>query len=932
MHFSQFSIVKKLLILLSIGVLVTLIPFVLIMTSIVKPKIQSQSLLDVKYSSEKLKLEIEHTVHDTERLVKSLAALGEQWNQDFDQDKADLHNFLNVVLEDDVIAGGGIWPEPFVYDKDKVLRAFFWTRDKQKNFVFVDDYNKQGRGNYQDEAWYKPLKEQGEAKVVWSEPYIDPHTKVLMITASVGMYDQKRFIGVATIDLSLMGVNRLLLEETSIFKGYVLLLNSKQQLIAYQGLNKIDVDDDLIDNLLLEQKSDTEIYKYSNDSILGEDAKITLLELDNIHWQLVLVLPNSYIYRNIEQVLKNVVLAILLIVILMLSLPYIILQKILVKPIQKLSEELSEIKDQDNERRYLNVEGADELSSLAKSFNLNARMAYRAQDKQLETNIFISKEIERKTAELQAEEEMFEILFEEAADGILLIKNSKFIRCNQTVVKMLRYENAQELLNAHPSELSPEFQADGRGSKEKADEMMRIAILNGSHTFEWIHQRADGEDFPALITLTNIKLKHEDIIHVTWRDITQEASLKVEMEIKNIAYKKLAESLEEEVEERTYELSNALRSKSDFLANMSHEIRTPMNAILGFIDILSKNEKDTARIEQFGMIKESGKTLLSIINDILDFSKMESGKMSIEYAIFETCKPFEQLVDFYQEKAHEKSIELQMNACPEMPSHAMGDVVRIKQVVTNLLSNAIKFTPNFGSIEISIEYLEVEKSFAFVIKDSGVGIKEEALEKIFSPFEQEDVSTTRKFGGTGLGLAISSNLVELMEGEISVESELDVGTSFRVVLPLFKEDIASDALEVVEELDDELEFLGDVLVVEDNKANQMLMKLLLLDRGLMCDIAEDGLIALRMCKIKKYDLILMDENMPNMNGIEATKNLREDNIYKNATTPIIAVTANALNGDKERFLNVGMDEYISKPIDHKELDRVLSLYLERDES
>ncbi len=525
--------------------------------------------------------------------------------------------------------------------------------------------------------------------------------------------------------------------------------------------------------------------------------------------------------------------------------------------------------------------------------------------------------VDEKTNELRAQKEMFETLFQKSYDGILLLENKTFVECNDAIVRMLGYPKKEELLQKHPSELSPKYQADGRLSSEKAEEMMQLCLQNGAHNFEWIHQKANGINFWCDVTLTHLTFHNKDIIHAIWRDISKQKAL----ELENI---KINENLEKEVKKRTYELEVAMRAKSDFLANMSHEIRTPLNAILGFIDILKKDEQDIKRKEYFEIIQNSGKDLLTIINDILDFSKIQSGKLELETTSFETIKPFEEVQLLFYEKAKEKNISLSINLLCALPEMLIGDTVRIKQTVSNILSNAIKFTPQDGSIVLELSYDYDNHMLQCCIQDNGIGISKENLENIFTSFTQADATTTRKFGGTGLGLSISKHLVELMGGNIKVESEEGRGSKFSFSFALE----APKTLKLIEHLNDDAEeqhlcFDAKVLMVEDNKTNQMLLEIMLEEFGIEVQIAENGLEALQKVQKSSYDLILMDENMPIMNGIESSKQIRKLNI----NTPIVAVTANALKGDKEKYLESGMDDYLSKPIDAIEFQNILLKFL-----
>ncbi|MEA3314360.1 MAG: response regulator [Campylobacterota bacterium] len=389
---------------------------------------------------------------------------------------------------------------------------------------------------------------------------------------------------------------------------------------------------------------------------------------------------------------------------------------------------------------------------------------------------------------------------------------------------------------------------------------------------------------------------------------------KLKLSQQNNIYKKQLES-------KVIELELANKTKSEFLANMSHEIRTPLNAIMGFIDILIDGEKNTKKLKYLKVINEATDTLTGTINDILDFSKLESGKLNIEYLDFNPNEDFEIIKELFKAKALEKNINLNITL-ENMPNSLNGNILRIKQIINNLLSNAIKFTSENKNIYLKMNY---QNNFLnILVKDEGIGISKEYQNNIFKPFTQEDSSITRKYGGTGLGLAISYSLINAMNGDISVKSDLGEGSEFFISIPL---NIGKD-IKLLIRYDIQKSLKGNVLLVEDNNANQLFMKIVFKKIGFTFDIANDGIEAVEKFKENRYDLIFMDENMPNMNGIEATKTILD--IEKNNSskhTPIIALTANAIKGDRERFLEAGMDEYISKPIDKKKLIDISSKLL-----
>jgi len=354
--------------------------------------------------------------------------------------------------------------------------------------------------------------------------------------------------------------------------------------------------------------------------------------------------------------------------------------------------------------------------------------------------------------------------------------------------------------------------------------------------------------------------------------------------------------------------------KQEFLANMSHEIRTPMNAIIGFTNILMESEIGPTQKEYVSSIKTSGESLLVLINDILDFSKIEAGKMSIEQVPFNLKKLLSDLEKTYSFKAEEKGLSLNVKSLGSWPENLIGDPVRINQVLVNLVGNAIKFTEK-GEVNIFIQAeKEVDKNIdlIFRVQDTGVGIPQEKIGSIFESFTQVSGNYTRKVGGTGLGLAIVKNLVGLMHGEIRLMSEPGEGSEFAVKLPL---GIAKVQLPVnAENSDDQgnAEALKNlrVLVVEDNTLNQKLALHILGQLDVDSDLASNGIEAIEKIKAKPFDLILMDIQMPEMDGLTATSIIRNE---LNNEVPIIALTAHAMKEEIEKCMKAGMNDHVTKP-------------------
>ena len=392
------------------------------------------------------------------------------------------------------------------------------------------------------------------------------------------------------------------------------------------------------------------------------------------------------------------------------------------------------------------------------------------------------------------------------------------------------------------------------------------------------------------------------------------------------------ELIHNELEKERNKALASTKSKGEFLANMSHEIRTPLNAILGFIDLLRDKKHDTETTKYLETINNSSQALLGIINDILDLSKIESGKLTIVPEQFHTEKEFQNIADLFRARCSEKHLNFKLLAKDDVPNVLVSDILRIKQIISNLLSNAIKFTEPNKNIELDISFKE-ERLF-IAVRDEGIGLSEEAKMKIFEAFTQAESSTTRKYGGTGLGLTISSQLVQMLGGQLRVDSEIGKGSSFYFDIPVEVPDIEENQLSNDDTVfDPNAQYSGHILLVEDNKTNQLLMKAILKKIGITYDLAEDGVEAVDYYHQHQYDLILMDENMPNMNGIRATEIIRAHE-FKNKVerTVIVALTANAMVGDRERFLEAGLDDYLTKPINLNELHRVMHTYLNRDKN
>lgn len=404
------------------------------------------------------------------------------------------------------------------------------------------------------------------------------------------------------------------------------------------------------------------------------------------------------------------------------------------------------------------------------------------------------------------------------------------------------------------------------------------------------------------------------------RDIT--ISNKNEKEL--IEAKVYAELALEIAEEAKIKAEQAVKAKQQFLSNMSHEIRTPMNAIIGFTKVVLKTELTEKQREYLNAIKISGDALIVLINDILDLAKVDSGKMSFESIPFKLRASISSMLHLFELKIQEKNLDFIKMYDDKIPEVLIGDPVRLHQIILNLLSNALKFT-NKGSITVKVKLLSENDECAvveFSVTDTGIGISDKKIDSIFENFQQASSGTSRLYGGTGLGLAIVKQLVESQGGKIDVTSEISRGSTFRFTLTFRK---TNDACEKNEE-DVSLNYDKkniNVLVVEDIPLNQLLMKTLLDEFGFKKEIASNGIIAIQKLKENTFDIILMDLQMPEMNGFEATEYIRDVMKLK---TPIIALTADVTTVDLDKCKAVGMDDYIAKPLDERLLySKIISL-------
>ncbi|MFO7444778.1 MAG: ATP-binding protein [Ignavibacteriaceae bacterium] len=555
-------------------------------------------------------------------------------------------------------------------------------------------------------------------------------------------------------------------------------------------------------------------------------------------------------------------------------------------------------------------------------------------------NYRLRTQIAEKNYILEISEKKYRSIFDNSADGIFQsTPDGSFITVNPALVKILGYDSAEELLKV---KLTDEIYQNPEAREKLTGELKEKGVINN---YRMILKRKDRSDVMVMINALYVTDDDENkkYFEGTIKDITAQ----VRAEEKQ---RRAEEALREEKRKSDILAKEALESsiiKSQFLANMSHEIRTPMNGIIGFLTLIEKSAyKSQDEMMNFvSSARNSAESLLDIINDILDLSKIESGKMQLQDTDFNLSEVIDEAVDMLSPKAEEKHLQISKFIYDDTPLLLTGDSLRLRQVILNLLSNAIKFTEK-GDISISAklrEFLNDKVSVQISVQDSGIGIPKQKLDSLFKPFSQVDGSHTRKYGGTGLGLVICKEFIHMMGGEITVESESNKGSRFiftvkmklqKIIKPgmpgqysklyNFKKQSRQDLAGSPEMKAIRSKF--KILLAEDNIVNKKVALKILTESGYLADSAMNGYEAVKAVSNNNYDLILMDVQMPEMDGFMATQEIRKMN-NEISNIPIIAITAHALAGDREKCIEAGMNDYISKPIIAEHMIKVIDKWM-----
>jgi len=518
------------------------------------------------------------------------------------------------------------------------------------------------------------------------------------------------------------------------------------------------------------------------------------------------------------------------------------------------------------------------------------------------------------TSRLEAETELrlAAQTFESTEAMFISDSDGNIIRINKAFTGITGYTD-DHVIGKKPSILS-----SGRHTSEFYKSMWATLALHGKWSGEIYNKRMNGEIYPEYLNISSVKDKNDKVTHYIahFMDITEQ------------------KNNEENLRKARHEAEASNESKSLFLASMSHEIRTPMNAVLGILSLLKDTTLTEKQLTLISTAEDSGELLMTIINDILDFTKMDVNEQVLQVSEFDLHLLLKNCISLLKLLAEKKSLQLSLEQSPKLPQFVKGDPDRIKQILINLINNAIKFTKE-GCIKVAatLESQEHENELLlrFQIIDTGIGIHKENQEALFDEFTMVDQTHSRKYEGTGLGLAICKRLVKLMSGHIQIESEVGKGSTFEFTLKLEKADESLVQKTLLKDVVYTPRENTRILLAEDNLPNQLVIKSILEFSNQQVDVVNNGYEAIQAVQNKDYEIILMDISMPEMDGMTATKEIRK--LTKPiCNIPIIALTAHTLNGDKKRFLEAGMNDYLSKPIDRVAILSSIAKWTKREES
>lgn len=755
-----------------------------------------------------------------------------------------------------------------------------------------------------------PRADASRSEITWSNLYYDYGANDWLVSAGLALRAGERLRAGVDIPLSTL-FERTLSEGLS--GTYNMIIHKNGNLISHPRY--MDAILATGGNLSLVGVNDTELQalyqrvkKHWHESAVVDypeaDEFLAVSRLSGPPWYLVIVFPNALIDAQ-ALVTSNRTMALYAIALLAgLVLSFLVLRKTIARPLRNLVGATEQLAEGDLSTRVA-VQRHDEMGELGLAFN---SMASRLED------ALVSRDRLREAQDdLIKSEQRFAMLFQHSPASMALVDvdQHRWINVNENTARMYGYSR-DELLTMHPADVSPEYQPDGRLSREAAGERLQQAFNGGTPCFEWQHFRKNGESFVCEVRLVRYPSDERRLVQASLIDIT-------ERKIAELALQQARDDAEA-----------ANRAKSRFLANMSHEFRTPLNAILGFTR-LTLNDVDIGETQRdnLAIVQRSGEHLLELINDVLEMSKVEAGRTELQETVFDLHELLKTLEQMIRLRADEKGLVAHFNVAPDVPTPVKTDERKLRQVLINLLSNAVKFT-YAGRIGLTVKCLPQDGEklmLQFLVEDTGIGISPQETDSLFQPFVQAAVET-HDHEGTGLGLAISRQFVELMGGSIGVDSKAGLGSTFHFFI--LANQARADELAATPARRSVIGLTPGqdpcrVLIVEDKAENRLVLRRLLAQVGLNVREAENGRSGIEVFEQWSPHLIWMDMRMPVMDGYEATRRIKSTD--RGQATVIVALTASAFEEQRSLILETGCDDFIRKPFDDHEIYDVLTKHL-----